>query len=173
MAVAFVAFMSLPFYIGGGRVGSLSVLPLYGWCILFMMPVIFVGGLALLYLRSRPLGIGDEGIATFIFGRKWKFIDWPHVTKVERFRIYDSFFYTYRHVFLVYSNGARIRFDDWIDKLPTIIATLNVYIARYRIPAFSIDRGRNALHRNSSLVIDSSTRNGLTHDDGRTSVTEL
>jgi hypothetical protein len=137
------------------------------------MPVMSLGGVLVCYLRSRPLGIGDDGIATFMLGRRWKFIDWRSVKKVEKFRVYDSFFYEYRRVFLVSADGARIRFDDWIGDLPSLLAMLNGYVAQYRIPAFAVDRGRDTLRKISSSATDTATRKKLLNDGIRTPVTEL
>lgn len=173
MICAVMVFGYLPFLVGFKNVGSLKILPLYAWIVLFMMPVLSIFFLALVYLRSRPLGIGDDGIATFMFGRRWKFIDWHSVKKVEKFRVYDSFFYEYRRVFLVSADGARIRFDDWIGDLPSLLTTLNGYIAQYRIPAFAVDRGRDTLRKISSSAADTATRKKLLNDGIRTSVTEL
>jgi len=170
---AFVVFACLPFYIGGRRIGSLEVLPLFAWCVLFLMPAMSLGGMLVFYLRCRPLGIGDEGIATFMLGRRWKFIDWHNVKKVEKFRVYDSFFYEYRRVFLVSADGARIRFDDWIGDLPNLLATMNGYIAKYQIPVFAVDRGRDTLRGISGSAMDSIAQKKLLREGVRTTVSQL
>lgn len=173
MICAVMVFSYLPFLAGFKSVGSLKMLPLYAWIVLFMMPILSIFFLSLIYLRSRPLGMDDGGIAIFLFGRRWKFIDWHSVKKVEKFRVYDSFFYEYRHVFLVSADGIRIRFDDWVGDLPGLIATLNGYIARYQIPTFAVDRGRDTLRKISSSTTDIATRKKLLNDGVRTTLTKL
>ncbi len=116
--------------------------PFFIWFVLYTPPAMFLVGALLGFLTYRPIGIGDEGIATFMFGKQRQFLAWSAVTKVERVRFYHSPTMRFRHEFWVHADRSRIRFDDYIGHLDRLLERLNGYITEHHIPAFEVDRGR-------------------------------
>ena len=117
--------------------------------------------------------VDDSAITNFVIGRQWKQIPWESIHKIEKFRIYDSLFSRHRNVFLVSSGGLRIQFNDWISDLPSLLATINSCIAKYRIPTYAVDRGRDSLRKISLSTTDNAVRKRLLRDGARTQVSQL
>ncbi|MFI4973114.1 MAG: hypothetical protein ACHP84_01085 [Caulobacterales bacterium] len=109
---------------------------------MFLLPVTSALSALMFFLIWLPVGIGDEGIGTFMFGQQRKFLAWASVTKVERVRFYDSPTMRFRFEFWIHADRSRIRFDDYIDHLDRLLERLNGYITQHHIPAFEVDRGR-------------------------------
>ena len=170
--VSIFVFSYLPFYVGNGDIGSLSLLPLYGWGLLLLMPVAFLVGLLAYYLRYRPIGVDNDGVSTFILRRRWKFITWHEVTQIEKFRVYDSFYYRYQSVFLISARNSRVRFDDWIENPQELVDMVNEKIAEYKIPTFFVDRGRDTLAKITDLSA-SQEQKKLLRDGVRRQVLQL
>lgn len=161
-AILFIAFLvtgSVPMVIIHSE--GLKALPLFAWCVLFLLPVTSVLSALMFFLIWLPVGIGDEGIATFMFGKRRKFLTWTSVAKVERVRFYDSPTMRFRFEFWVHADGTRIRFDDYIDHLDRLVEKLNGYIAEHHIPAFEVDRGRETRRAPVETLADIAQGKGL------------
>jgi hypothetical protein len=139
------------------------------WFMMCALPVVFTGGLMIYFFKARPIGLSEEGISNYLFWRRRKFIDWNAITKVEMVRFYSTSYYMYRYVFRVWGNGICIRFDDWIEDLPSLLAILNSNIAKHKIPAFSVDRGRDTLRKATNVA----ERRKMFRDGVRTPVSEF
>jgi hypothetical protein len=102
----------------------------------------FLAGALLGFLLWRPISIGDEGIATLMFGKQQKLLSWSSVTQVERVKVYSRWAAKFRNEYWIYAGGSRIVFDDYIERLDRLVERLNGYITEYHIPAFEVDRAR-------------------------------
>lgn len=146
-------------------------IPLAWLGVLFTLPLMFLAGASLAFFAMRPVGIGDEGVATFMFGRRWRLLPWSDVKSVERIRVYDTSTLRMRSDFLVRTCGSTIRFDEYLENADRLIDKLNFYIEKYQIPAFEVDRGRETRRAPIAGVVD--ILQGNSQDGVRTPTTRF
>jgi hypothetical protein len=125
--------------------------PLPAVITLYMLPVLFLVGAALSFWLMRPVSVSDAGIETFMFGKRYQFIDWASVTRIERELAYSSFDMQFHHTVQIYNKSkggwrrdknSPICFGDYIKHLDRLLEDLNAYIVKYDIPTFDVDRRR-------------------------------
>jgi len=96
----------------------------------------------LLVLGNGGVSIGDEGVTTYLFGRKVRQAPWSAVTRVEKVTFLDRQTGVNRSNFwLTLKTGRSIHFDDYLRRYSEAVDRLNTYVARYSIPAFEFDHG--------------------------------
>jgi hypothetical protein len=169
LAIGAVGMLWIAHFVTHNKVGNNADISLYVWIMMLALPVLFVLGLIIYFLKARPIGLSEEGVTNYLFGRRRKFIAWNAITKIERNRFYDTSYFMYRYEFWITANDTKIRFDDWIEDLPTLVTILNRYIAEYQIPAFSVDRGRDTLQKAPNVA----ERRKMFRDGVRTSVSSF
>ena len=120
-------------------------IPLRWALVLWLLPAMLLGGGILIFFVLRPVGITDEGIATFLFG-KMRLTAWPKISKVEKVRRYDTSTMRMKSEIRVYVGRRKVAmFNSYIDDFDRLIDKLNIYIAQYNIPAFDINQERESL----------------------------
>jgi hypothetical protein len=126
-------------------------IPLQAIILAYALPMIGLATALMAFWLMRPVGVGDAGIETFMFGRRYGFIDWASVARIERTLVYESFDMKFRHQVWIYSKSSRkwhytrnsrIYLDDYIKHLDRLLEELNGYILKYDIPTFDVDRRR-------------------------------
>jgi len=77
----------------------------------------------------------------------------------------------YRIEFAIYGDNDCIRFDNYIECLERLLDKLNDQIAKYQIPVFEVDRGRET--RRAPVATLVAVAQGKSLDGMRTPATKL
>lgn len=150
--IGLIFFCALFFMVAHSK--AASTLPFPAWFALSLMPLACAGVAFSAYLMWRPIGIDDEGITSFLPGGRRKLLRWSSIKKIDRVKFYDNSAMRNRFQFMIYADGGRIRFDDYIDHIDTLTSSLNDYIEKYQIDSFDIDRVRATRKTPASTLAD-------------------
>jgi hypothetical protein len=126
-------------------------------------------------LNFRPLRVNDCGIASFLFGFRFRSIPWSKTEKIEKVRIYDTGTNTYWTVYNVRAKGrrTRIRFTDRLCNIEEFLSRVNVYVSEHEIPLEFVDRGRDTRMKILSQALDPSERRKIMKHGLRTTINAL
>jgi hypothetical protein len=120
---------------------GIGTIPLVGWG-LFLLPIIFLLAAIAAFLSWRPIAINEDRIEALFAGNPTRTIQWNEAVSVEKIRYYSSASSKFRSQILIRSNKTIIGFDDFLKDFPGALAELNIYISRYNIPAYSVNRSK-------------------------------
>ncbi|HEV2548433.1 MAG TPA: hypothetical protein VGU20_13920 [Stellaceae bacterium] len=137
-----------------GVLGAISGPNLAGLAVGFGADAFFI----FLYLNYRSkfasIRISQDGVTAFLFGLRWKTIEWTEVTKFRRFRYADwdsQKSQKYRVDYCIHRQRKHfvflerifldvIIFNEQIQELPRLLQILNDTARRYHIPLVAVDR---------------------------------
>ena len=146
-----IALFFLGYFPAHKQVVSWSEFPTYTKSILLLTWLVPVAAFCFTYARARPLSLNDDRVSAYLFGKVWKSIAWPDVTKIEKHEYYDAFFSRNRTLFIICDSRNRITFDDGMKELSQLLLNLNRYIAEFHIPLIFVERGRDGNGRRKAI----------------------
>jgi hypothetical protein len=136
----------------------------------------FFNGVRGSFINQRPLVVDANGITARAFGKPWKFIAWPDITRIARIRrmmILELGGSRNGYEFVIYGPHVEINLDDRISNFPVLLNTLNSYVQRYQIPLSARDRGSDTQDQIKATVKDKQERKKLLKEGMQSSITSL
>jgi len=126
-----------------------------------------------LILSHGGLSINDVGLTSYVFGWKFRVHPWSTITRAERVNFLDTTLGVNRSNVWLTAGSRSLRVGDDLTDYSACLEQLNVYIARYGIPAFEYDHAvRSALQR-SLLKGSRSQRSSVDSGEIGTAVVQL
>ena len=128
------------------------------------------------FIKQRPIAIDETGITALFFGKTWKFIAWPEVTRIEQIRIMmarELGGWRNGYELAIVGPHDEINLEDVISDFPVLLNTLNFYVQRHQIPLLARDKGSDTIDRIRATVKDKQERKKLLKEGVQSSITAL
>jgi len=128
------------------------------------------------FVKQCPIVIDETGITALAFGKTWKFIAWPEVTRIKRLRrmmARDLGGWRNGYEFTIVGPHDEINLDDRISDFPVLLSALNFYVQRYQIPLSALDIGTDTLDQIKATVKDKQERKKLLKEGIQSSIDVL
>ena len=129
--------------------------------VLFIAAFINVG-FFIVFRQNAAIGIDDEGIKTYYFGRWGKCLKWPEIDRIRRVYEYDPSSYRFVTRYFVHTRDSASReyflgrmlanspsprgailFDGYIVGLRRLLDRINQYARRYNVPLEATDKQKD------------------------------
>lgn len=167
----------------GAMIASFAVLIIFGSYLITKGQIdksyLYIGGFCIalsllslysvtdLYRKHLAILIDTNGISTVsLWGRK--LVPWDAICRIERRRAFDPVWNKHRNIYYVIDPNNRIRFDEALKDLRSLLDQINVNIQKYNIDTLLIDLGRDTRRQVYTSVADDDERRKLMREGVRT-----